>query len=86
MLWTFDDDYSTCADEGRCIHRTIYKRVDDAQWKVLKVNTDSSEVWYAYTELPVDRMIDGTYCFRFEVADCAGQTTLSRYYYFKVAH
>ena len=86
VLWTFDDDYATCEDEGLCTHRARYKRVGDTKWYYLKVETDSEGKWYAYTELPVDRMVDGTYYFQFDLFDCAGQLTQSRTYYFKVAH
>jgi hypothetical protein len=86
VLWTFDDDYSTCEGEGLCAHRARYRRADDTKWLYLNVTTDPSGKWYAITELPVDRMVDGTYYFQFDLFDCAGQLTSSRTYYFKVAH
>lgn len=84
VLWTFDDDYSTC--DGLTTNRARYRRLDGTQWFELQAETDATGKWYAFTELPVNNMQDGTYIFRTEIVDCAGQITTSRYYYFKVAH
>jgi hypothetical protein len=85
VLWNFDDDYATC--DGLVTHRARYRKIDETEWKWLAAQTDQGTgKWYASAELPVDRMVDGTYYFRTEFFDCAGQMTYSRYYYFKVAH
>ena len=84
VLWTFDDDYSTC--EGLCTNRATYRWLDGTQWFELQAEADGTGRWYAYVELPVNNMRDGTYLFRIETVDCAGQRTTSRSYYFKVAH
>jgi len=84
VLWTFSDDYLSCA--GLCQHRARYRKVDDEGWvwTWLPVSTDAAGTQYAYTELPVTSMEAGTYMFRFELWDCAKQTTRSATYYFSV--
>jgi len=84
VLWTFDDDYSTC--EGFCTNRAKYRRLDGTQWFELPAELDSTGKWAAFVELPVNKMQDGTYLFQTQIVDCAGQITTSRNYYFKVAH
>lgn len=78
VLWTFGDDYASCT--GPCTHRARYRKVGDTVWTWLPVNTEQRLAW---TELPIDAMDNGTYQFRFDVRDCAGQITYSKYYYFK---
>jgi hypothetical protein len=83
ILWGFDDDYASCG--GLCTHRARYKLVEDTQWTWIDVSTDPTGAWYAYTGLPVDSLVPGTYQFYFDVRDCAGQLTKApRVYYFKV--
>jgi len=86
VMWTFSDDYATCA--GLCTHRARYRKiVDDGSWiwEWLPVSADPTGKKYAYTELPVTGMEPGTYMFYFDVRDCAGQrTSAPRVYYFKV--
>jgi len=83
VLWTFSDDYASCA--GLCTHRARYRRVGDTAWATIPVSTDPEGIWYAYAELPVAGLDAGTYQLRLDVRDCAGQRTYSTYYhYFKV--
>ena len=82
VLWTFSDDYVSCP--GLCTHRARYKPVDGSTWTDLSVSTDPDGTWYAFAELPVSQLENGTYGFVFDVTDCAGQTTYSNTYYFKV--
>ena len=84
VLWTFDDDYATC--EGLCTNRARYRRLDGTQWFELQAEADATGTWYAYAELKVNNMRDGTYLFQVETVDCAGQLKTSRSYYFKVQH
>ena len=44
-------------------------------WKYLAPQTDGTGKRYAFVELPVDRMTDGSYRFVFDLFDCAGQLT-----------
>ena len=82
VLWTFSDDYGSCT--GPCTHRARYKPVDGSTWTELPVSTDPDGTWYAFAELPVSQLKNGTYCFVFDVTDCAGQATPSGTYYFTV--
>jgi hypothetical protein len=82
VLWSFSDDYVSCA--GLCTHRARYMPVDGSTWTDLSVSTDPDGTWYAFAELPVLELENGTYGFVFDVTDCAGQTTYSSTYYFKV--
>jgi len=82
VLWTFDDDYATC--DGVCSHRARYQKIGDTAWRYLAPQTDETGKWYAFVELPVDRMADGNYRFVFDLFDCAGQLKTSRSYYFNV--
>ena len=84
VLWTFSDDYASCA--GLCTHRARYKKVDDTAWTwITPVSTDPTGKKYAYTELPVSSLAAGTYYFYFDVRDCVGQrTNAPKVYYFKV--
>jgi 5-hydroxyisourate hydrolase-like protein (transthyretin family) len=86
VLWTFSDDYASCPD-GVCTHVAEYQKAGDSEWTALTtVNTDSTGKKYAYVELPVESLQNATtYAFRFTVTDCAGQTTQSGTYYFRVA-
>jgi hypothetical protein len=84
VLWTFTDDYATC--DGVCSHRARYQKIGDTTWKYLAPQTDATGKKYAYVELPVDRMTDGSYKFMFDLFDCAGQLKTSKTYYFNVAH
>jgi hypothetical protein len=78
------DDYATCP--CLCTNRAKYRRLDGTQWFELQATMDKSGKKYAYVELPVNKMKDGSYVFQFEIVDCFGQITSSRYYYFKVVH
>jgi len=83
VLWTFSDDYAFCS--GLCTHRAWYKRVEDTAWTSLTVSTDPTGKKHASVELPISSLQAGTYAFAFDVRDCNGQLTYSRYwYYFKV--
>jgi hypothetical protein len=83
VLWTFSDDYASCA--GLCTHRARYRNVDEVLWTWIPVSTDPDGEVYAYAELPVESLEPGTYMFYFDVRDCAGQRTYApRVYYFKV--
>jgi hypothetical protein len=80
VLWTFSDDYAGCA--GLCTHRATYRRVGDTAWTAIPVSTDPDGTWYAYATLPASGLDAGTYQFRMDVKDCAGQRTFSTYYYY----
>ena len=83
VLWTFSDDYASCA--GLCTHRARYRKVGDTAWTWITVSADPTGKKYAYTELPVVGLAAGTYQFYFDVRDCAGQRTYApKVYYFKV--
>jgi hypothetical protein len=83
VLWTFSDDYASCA--GLCTHRARYRLVGDTAWTWITVSADPTGKKYAYTELPVEGLAAGTYHFWFDVRDCAGQLTKApKIYYFKV--
>jgi len=84
VLWTFSDDYASCA--GLCTHRARFRKVGDTAWTWLTpVSTDPTGKEYAYTTLPAGSLDAGTYQFYFDVRDCAGQRTLApKVYYFKV--
>ena len=83
VLWTFSDDSTYCS--SLCTHRAGYRKVNDTVWTWLTVSADPTGKKYAYTELPVEGMEPGIYMFQFDVRDCAGQTTYSKYYYFRTA-
>ena len=82
VLWSFTDDYATC--DGVCSHRARYQKIGDTTWKYLAPQTDGTGKRYAFVELPVDRMTDGSYKFVFDLFDCAGQLKTSKTYYFNV--
>jgi 5-hydroxyisourate hydrolase-like protein (transthyretin family) len=86
VLWTFSDDYASCA--GLCTHRARYRRiVDDGSWiwTWLPVTTDATGKKRARVTLPIESMEPGEYMFYFDVRDCAGQrTSAPKVYYFKV--
>ena len=46
------------------------------------MSTDPAGTAYAYATLPAGNLDAGTYQFRFDVRDCAGQRTYSTYYYY----
>jgi hypothetical protein len=83
VLWTFSDDYARCPD-GECTHTAEYQSVGDSTWTPLDVTGGQG---YAYVDLPVEAELQNatTYAFRFSVIDCAGQSTTSEEYYFRVA-
>jgi hypothetical protein len=84
VLWTFSDDYASCPEF--CTHTAEYKAVGESTWTSLDVSTDPTEQWYAYATLPVESLQNATtYALRFTVTDCAGQSTQSGEYYFRVA-
>jgi hypothetical protein len=59
--------------------------VGDSEWTALTVSSDAAG-GYAYVNLPITELQNATtYAFRFSVTDCAGQTTQSGTYYFRVA-
>ena len=63
LLWSFSDDYVSCS--GLCTHRARYMPVDGSAWIELPVSTDPDKgTWYAFTELPVSQLENGTYVFR----------------------
>ncbi len=83
ILWNFSDDYVSCS--GLCTHRARYRRVGEEQWVWLDtVLTDETAKKNAYVELPVEKLQNGSYMFRFDVQDCARQRTESQTYYFDV--
>jgi hypothetical protein len=83
VLWNFSDDYVTCSRP--CTHRARYRRVGEEQWVWLdNIATDATAKKYAYVELPVAQLRNGSYMFRFDVQDCARQRTESQTYYFNV--
>ena len=82
VLWTFTDDYTFCS--GVCSHMAEYQVLGESTWTPLAVSTDPSGKSYAYVDLPIEQFQNGTYAFRYSVTDCAGQTTQSETYYFKV--
>ena len=83
LLWTFSDDFASCS--GECTHTAQYQKVGDSEWTSLSVSSDAEE-GYAWVELPINGLLNATtYAFRFAVEDCAGQTTPSQTYYFRVA-
>ena len=84
MLWTFSDDYASCSED--CTHTAEYQALVTSSWTALTVTSDATGEWYAYVDLPIDELQNATtYAFRFTVTDCAGQSTQSETYYFRVA-
>jgi len=87
VLWTFSDDYASCPEF--CTHTAQYQAVGDSSWTELSVDTDPTEEWYAYVDLPIedDNQMQNatTYALRFTITDCAEQSTESAEYYFRVA-
>ena len=81
VLWTFSDDFASCSEA--CAHVAEYQAVGDSGWKPLAVTVNVAKGRVRVT-LPVESMQNATYAFRFEVTDCAAQTTPSGTYYFKV--
>ena len=83
VLWPFDDDYASC--DELCTQRARYRKVGDTAWTWLTAGADPTGMSYAYAELPAGSLEAGTYQFRFEVLDCAGQkATTGKFYYFTV--
>ncbi len=82
VLWTFSDDFGSCS--GACTHSAEYQELGGGTWTSLSVSSDAAE-GTAQVALPVSQLQNGTYAFRFTVTDCAGQTTQSGTYYFRVA-
>lgn len=83
VLWNFSDDYVACS--GLCTHRARYRKAGEEQWVWLdNIVADPTGKKYAYVELPVAQLQNGTYMFRFDVQDCARQRTESGLYYFEV--
>jgi hypothetical protein len=61
-----------------------YSVAGSNSWTALTVSSDDAG-GYAYVDLPIDQLQNATtYAFRFSITDCAGQTTQSGTYYFKV--
>ncbi len=84
VLWTFDDDYATCA--GACTHTAEYKAEGDTVWSALTVSMDPWVNSYPYVTLPIMSLQNATtYALRLTVKDCADQAT-SELYYFKAVH
>jgi hypothetical protein len=86
VLWTFSDDYASCPE--LCTHSAaVYSIADGTTAAELSVETDPTGEWYASAELPVAEELENatTYALRFSVTDCAGQSTTSEEYYFRVA-
>jgi hypothetical protein len=84
VVWTFSDDYASCTSE--LTHTAEYQALGSDTWIPLSVTTDEAGAWYASVDLPIDQLQNAaTYAFRFTVTDCAGQSTQSDEYYFKVA-
>jgi lysophospholipase L1-like esterase len=81
VLWTFSDDYISCSEN--CTHKALYQKVGDSTWKELSA-IDGPVPDTAVVTVPVNQLQNATYAFRFAETDCAGQTTHSGTYYFKV--
>lgn len=83
VLWAFSDDYASCA--GLCTQRARYRKVGDTAWTGMEEYTDPTGRAYAYTTLPVASLENGTYQFRVEFLDCAGQkSSTGKLFYFTV--
>jgi hypothetical protein len=83
VLWTFSEDFASCS--GDCTHTAEYSVVGTSDWIPITVSSDAAE-GMAWASLPIaDLQNAATYAFRFTVTDCAGQSTQSGEYYFKVA-
>jgi hypothetical protein len=84
VYWTISDDYASCG--GLCTHLFRYRKMGDEQWSTLPVSTNPEGDWYAYVTLPVQSLDAGTYEFRMNVRDCAGQWGNSgpKFFKFKV--
>ena len=68
-----------------CTHTAEYQVLGDSTWTSLSVSSDAAE-GTAQVVLPISSLQNATtYAFRFAVTDCAGQTTQSNTYYFRVA-
>jgi hypothetical protein len=84
LLWTFTDDYASCA--GDCTHTAEYQALGAGSWTPVDVIDDPFVGTHPYVALPIDQLANATtYAFRFTVTDCADQTTQSGTYYFRVA-
>jgi hypothetical protein len=81
VMWKFSDDLASCS--GACTHVAQYQAVGGSSWTTLSVTTNAAKV-QAWATLPVESLQDATYAFRFTVTDCAGHSTQSGTYYFKV--
>jgi len=82
LLWTYSDDYASCSAD--CTHTAEYSVAGSDSWTAI-VGTDV-DGGSGYVSLPVDGLENATtYAFRFTVTDCAGQSTQSGEYYFRVA-
>jgi hypothetical protein len=84
VYWTFSDDYAICS--ALSTHLFRYRKMGDEQWSTLPVSTNPEGDWYAYVTLPVESLENGTYEFRMNVRDCAGQWGNSgpKFFKFKV--
>ena len=84
VLWTVSDDYASCPEF--CTHTAEYQAVGESAWTELTVTADPIEEWYAYVDLPIETTLQNatTYALRFTVTDCAGQSTDSGLYYFRI--
>jgi hypothetical protein len=83
LLWTFSDDFASCSED--CTHTAEYQALGSDTWTQLDVTSDAVE-GTAQVSLPVTSLQNATtYAFRFAVTDCAGQTTQSGEYYFRIA-
>jgi len=83
VLWTFSDDFASCEED--CTHTAEYQAVGGETWTSLDVTANAAK-GTARVTLPVESLQNATtYAFRYSVTDCAGQTTSSGEYYFRVA-
>jgi hypothetical protein len=83
VLWTFSDDFAACSED--CTHSAEYQVLGADTWTPVAVSSNAAQ-GYAYCELPVVSLQNATtYALRFTVTDCAGQSTQSGEYYFRVA-
>ncbi len=82
VLWTFSDDYGICENDPT--HTASYIKIPNGERKNLPVVADADQ-GSAYTGLPIKNLqIGELYMFTFAIRDCAGQTTSSSSYFFKV--
>jgi hypothetical protein len=82
-VWSFSDDFASCSED--CTHTAEYSVAGSDIWTEITVSSDAAE-GSAWVELPITGLQNATtYAFRFTVTDCAGQSTQSGEYYFRVA-